>query len=91
MDEIMQRLDRIEKYSIMAAKSVLTVSEAALFMGVTEQTVRNQVRRKEIPAYKPNHNKLYFKKSELEDWMLTNRVRTEDEVKSIAKAYCLTH
>lgn len=86
----MQRLDRIERYSIMAAKSVLTVKEAALFMGVTEQTVRKQVRRKEIPAYKPNQNKLYFKKSELEDWMLSNRVKTEAEVQSEAKAYCLT-
>lgn len=91
MNEIMQRLDRIEMYSIMAAKSVFTVKEAALFMGVTEQTVRNQVRRKEIPAYKPNQNKLYFKKSELEDWMLRNRVKTEAEVQSEAKEYCLTH
>lgn len=91
MNEIIQRLDRIEKYSIIAAKSVLTIKEAAFILGVTEQTVRKKVRNKEIPSYKPDANKLYFKKSELEDWMLSNRVMTKAEVTSKASAYCLTH
>lgn len=90
-EEIKQQLDRIESYAMIAAKSVLNIREAAFILGMTERSIREKVRNHEIPAYKPNINRIYFRKSELEQWMLQNRSKSMAEIHSEATAYCLTH
>lgn len=86
MDEkgIKKQLDRIELYTMLAAKNVLNITEAAFILGMTPQGVRQKVRDREIAAYKPNHNRLYFKKADLEHWMLQNRSRTTEELEKEA-------
>ena len=90
-NEIKKQLDRIEQYSMIAAKSVLNIKEAAFILGMTVQGVRFIARSHEIPCYKPNSHRLYFKKSELEAWMLQNRSKSMAEIESEASAYCFTH
>lgn len=89
--EIKEQLDRIEQYSLIAAKNVLNIKEAAIILGMTVQGVRENVRKHILPFYKPNINLLYFKKSELEDWMMQNRSKSMAEIESEAAAYCVTH
>ena len=89
MDEkgIKKQLDRIELYTMLAAKNVLNITEAAFILGMTPQEVRQKVRDREIAAYKPNHNRLYFKKTDLEHWMLQNRSRTAEELEQAANRH----
>ena len=89
--EIKEQLDRIEQYSLIAAKNVLNIQEAAIILGMTVEGVRYNVRNNRLPYYKPNINRLYFKKSELEDWMMQNRSKSMAEIESEAAAYCTTH
>lgn len=89
--EIKEQLDRIEQYSMIAAKSMLNIKEAAFILGMTVEGVRMNVRNHILPYYKPNINRLYFKKSELEDWMMQNRSKSMAEIESEATAYCATH
>lgn len=89
--EIKEQLDRIEQYSMIAAKTMLTIKEAAFILGMSEEGVRFNVRNHILPCYKPNINRLYFKKSELEDWMMQNRSKSMAEIESEAAAYCVTH
>lgn len=91
LKELKEQLDRIEQYSLIAAKTILTIKEAAIFLGMSTYGVRMNVRNRIIPCYKPNINRLYFKKSELEAWMTQNRRKTMEELKSEATAYCITH
>lgn len=90
-EDIKQQLDRIEQYSILAAKSMLNINEAAFILGLQVRTVRKMVLEHTIPTYKPNRQALYFKKSELEEWMMQNRSKSINEIESEAAAYCLTH
>ena len=90
-EEIKSQLDRIEQYSMIAAKNVLNIKEAAFILGMSVNGVRFIVRQHETPCYKPNVNRLYFKKSALEDWMLQNRSKSMSEIESEAAAYCTTH
>ncbi len=90
-EEIKQQLDRIEQYAQIAAKNVLNIKEAAFILGMSEQSVRSKARNREFACYRPNHNTLYFKKSELEGWMTRNRSKSMLEIESEATAYCLTH
>lgn len=89
--EIKEQLDRIEQYAMIAAKSMLNIKEAAIILGMTIEGVRCLVRNNTLPYYKPNINRLYFKKSELEDWMMQNRSKSMTEIESEAAAYCSTH
>ena len=41
--EIKEQLDRIEQYSLIAAKNVLNINEAAIILGMTVQGVRENV------------------------------------------------
>lgn len=92
-EEIKEQLDRIEQYAQIAAKDVLNLKEASFILGLQPETVRKMVQRHKLACYKPNHNKLFFKKSELEVWMLQNRVSSQAEIESKAEAaaYCATH
>lgn len=82
------KLDRIERLSLIAAKPVLLVEEAAIFTGFSVQHLYRLTSAKAIPHYKKDR-KLYFKKSELEEWMLENRVQTNDEIERQAETYTL--
>ena len=89
--EIKEQLDRIEQYAMIAAKNMLNIKEAAIILGMTVEGVRYLARNNTLPYYKPNVHRLYFKKSELEEWMTQNRMKSMEELKSEAEAYCFTH
>ena len=79
-----EKLDRIERLSLIAAKPVLLVEEAAIFTGFSVQHLYRLTSAKQIPHYKKDR-KLYFKKSELEEWMLEHRVQTNEEIERQAE------
>lgn len=83
---IEERLDRIERLVIIGSKEVLNTSEVAMMLNVAVQTVRNMMHEKSIPYYKRG-GKAFFKKSEIENWMLQERIPTNDEIKSQAATY----
>ena len=47
--------------------------------------------RREIPYYKPNGGKVFYKRSEIESWLLRNRKDTEEEINQKATTYYVTH
>lgn len=81
--DIKSILERIEKYTLLAAKSVLTVKDLSLLIGISEDRIRHLVCGREIPYYKQG-TKVYFKKSEIEDWQLAKRIPTAAELKTLA-------
>ena len=86
-----ETLARIEKYILIGTKNVLNIDEASIVLGVTIRTLRKMVAEHTIPIYKPNQRALYFQKSDLEDWMLQNRVKPQSEIDAEVEAYCITH
>ena len=48
--EIKEQLDRIEQYTLIAAKNVLNIQEAAIILGMTVEGVRYNVRNNTIPC-----------------------------------------
>lgn len=64
----------------MQNDKILTVTEAAALLGCKPTTVYQYVWRKEIPHYKPNKKLLYFKESELLEFMLSKRISSTTEL-----------
>lgn len=81
-----ERLERIERLLIINGKEALTANEAAMFLGITEGRIRHLVSGQEIPYYKRG-NRTFFAKSELERWMLSRRVKTNDEINDQAATH----
>ena len=77
--ELTSKIDRLEKIALLGAKNVLTIDDVALITGFTKG--------QKIPHYKPNGRTLYFKKEEIEDWMLQNKIQTNTEIESAATTY----
>lgn len=86
------KLDRIEINTLLAAKNVLTLEDVVLITGLSKGHIYRLTSTREIPHYKPNgRNKVYFKKSEIEEWLLQNRIATTEEIDNWATTYVATH
>lgn len=84
------RLDRIERLTLISAKAVLDIDEASLFTGFSKGHLYRLTSERQIPHYKKSR-KLYFKKSELEAWLLEDKVLTAEDIDSQAATYVVTH
>lgn len=81
-------LTREDKVLLILGKDVLTIDEASIFLGISKSTLWKYTSQNKIPHYKSG-KRLYFKKSELEEWMLSNKVKTLDEIE--AEALAIVH
>ena len=79
------------KMAALATKEVLTFDEAAAFTGLSKSYLYKLTSTKRVPHYKPAGKVLYFDRSELETWLLQNRVSTADEIAGRAQAYCMAN
>ena len=80
--------DLIAANVISTMKKVLTVDEAAKYMGISKSTLYKMMMRREIPYSKPNGKVCFFDRLELEAWLMSNRMATADELQDKAQAYC---
>lgn len=87
-EEIKERLERLERLTLLGAKNVLTIDEAAAVLGLSKRYIYKLTCKKKIPYYKPGAKLLYFDKNELEAWAKRNRMGTADEAEQKAAAYC---
>lgn len=89
-NQLNQRLDRIERLTMIGAKNVLSLEETAELTGFSVGHLYRLTSQKQIPHFKKNR-KLYFKKSDIEEWMTERRVMTDSEIDSKATTYLATH
>lgn len=86
MIDIEKRLERIEALVAVASKEVLNAHEAAALIGVSSSRIYHMTADREIPHYKKG-NSVSFRKSELEAWMLGEKVPTCSEIEAQARRY----
>ena len=81
MQSIEERLTNLERIN-QGAKTILTLEEVAKYTNYSKSYIYKLTSRREIPCYKPNGKQLYFKRTEREEWLLTNRKMTNKEIES---------
>lgn len=79
-----------EQRNLVAAgcKDVLNIAECALYTGFAQSTIYKLTSENRIPFYKPNGGRIYFKKTELNAWLLRERQMTVTEINRKANAIC---
>ncbi len=85
---IQAQLDRIEQLTLLGVKNILTVHEAAQYIGRTINTLYVMCSRRQIPYYKQGKQN-FFKKSELDEWMTSQKVETASLINERANKYLI--
>lgn len=88
-NELKAQLDRIERNSLLAAKNVLTIDDVSLYTGLSKSYLYRLTSTNEIPFYKGGGKMNYFKRSEIEKWMLRTKVLTKEEAATEAARHDL--
>ncbi len=88
-EELKQMAELIAANTILCTKEVLTTDEAAKYLGVSKSYLYKLTMQQKIPHYKPLGKMCYFNRVELEQWLQTNRVSTDEEISQKAQDYCM--
>jgi len=86
LEEIAQRLDRLETLTALSAKNVLDINDTAELTGYSVKYLRQLIAKRDIPHYRRG-NRLFFNRDEIEDWMMGERVPTKEEMNVRAMGY----
>ena len=84
-----QRLSRIENL-LLEQKTVLNFDEVAEYTGLSKSHLYKLTSTGGIPCYKPTGKKIYFKKDEIDDWLLRNKKLSADELDDMAETHIAT-
>ena len=87
MEFIQKELKEIKellKRQTIQQKKILTIDEAADFLGLSKSCLYKMTSSKKIPHCKPHGKKIYLDRQELEQWVLSSRVtlisESDDEI-----------
>ena len=84
VQEVEHRLEVAENL-LFEAKDVLTVEEAAKFLGLSKSFVYKMTHEGSLPFYKPNGKVCYFEKAALLEWMRSTKVASQKEIEDTAQ------
>jgi excisionase family DNA binding protein len=81
---IESRVSKLEK-SLFVVKNILSFDEASEFLSLSKSYLYKLTSSGQIPHYKPQGKMLYFEKSELENWLRQNPVKTNKQIRQEAE------
>jgi excisionase family DNA binding protein len=90
--KIIERLESIEKLLIeqqTLQKQVLNFNETCKYLELSQSHLYKLTSTGAIPHYKPNGKKIYFQRQELDQWLLRNRMDSQDEIEQQAADYLI--
>jgi excisionase family DNA binding protein len=70
-------------------KDVLNFNEGAKYLDLSASFLYKLTSAGEIPHYKPQGKKIYFKRVELDQWLLRNRVKPRHEIEQEANKHII--
>lgn len=83
-DKILEAIKELKQVTLLGVKEVLDVNDLAALTGLSQARIHRLTSKRLIPYYKPNGGKLFFKKSEINAWLLRNRQDSVSDINSEA-------
>jgi excisionase family DNA binding protein len=95
---ILEKLERLEsllvpgeKIELSPVKEMLTLIEAAEFMGVSKSTLYKMSYNRALPIFKPTGGRIYFKRDDILNYLQQNRIKSNKEIEEAATNYLINH
>jgi excisionase family DNA binding protein len=79
-----EQLETVIRDSLLTQKVALSFEEAKVYLGISESQLYKLTSTRKIPCYKPGGKLLYFRRMDLDNWILSNRRMTSKELKTAA-------
>lgn len=73
----MSNMGKLELYLAIMAKNTLDTNEAAVYLGITPEGLRNQLSG--IPHYKGHNGRNYFRKEELDNYRCAYECKVQEQ------------
>lgn len=70
-----------------SGKEVLTLQEAAQYMGIARSSHYKMTSNQTIPFYRPNGKLIFFEKDDILSWIRRNRVFSTEEIEEEARLH----
>ena len=70
-----------------SGKEVLTLQEAAQYMGIARSSLYKMTSNQTIPFYRPNGKLIFFEKDDILTWIRRNRVFSTEEIEEEARLH----
>ena len=86
LQSIDERLGHIEAL-LLSQKTVFNFDEMANYASLSKSYLYKLTCSGGVPCYKPNGKHIYFSKVEIDQWLLSNRKATKEEIESKAATY----
>ena len=74
IETVQAEIEQLKNMLVINTKEVLTVAECAVYTNHAESYLYKLTSENKIPHYRPHGKKIYFKKSELDEWLLSKPV-----------------
>lgn len=90
MEIILKKLEKLEvliERQYILSKEILTLEEAAEYLQLSKSCLYKMTSSKEVPYYVPGGKKIYFRRIELENWILNSKVNSVNEFDCEAENY----
>jgi excisionase family DNA binding protein len=90
MELFQEQLDRIESLlerQSISSKEVLTLDEASKYLQLSKSCLYKMTANKEIAHYVPGGKKIYFRRTELDNWIFNSKVVSVDELTEDIESY----
>ena len=81
--------NQIPKVPDIASFDLMNINQAVEYIRIAKSTVYKFTASRMIPHFKRG-KKIYFKKSELDEWITKNKVMTKEEIEIKASTYLTT-
>lgn len=88
---ILEKLERIEQLTLLKAKDVFNMDDLALYTGFTKEWLYKLVSRRAIPYYKSGGKMNFFRRADIDAWLLQNRVSSQAEIDAVAAAHVVNN
>lgn len=86
--QILEELRNIKRYTLLHAKTVVDLDDACLLTGLSKSRLYALTSGGKIPYHKsPGGRNIYFDRKELDEWMLSRRFASEEELEQAALTY----
>ena len=82
--ELEKRVRNLEDKSD-SGKEVLTLQEAAQYMGIARSSLYKMTSNQTIPFYRPNGKQIFFERDDILSWIRRNRVFSTEEIEEEAR------
>jgi len=77
--------------SYVCQKETLTVIECVFYTGLKKSYLYKLTHLGQIPHFKPFGGKIFFDRKEIDAWLKSARVKTQDEIEREALSYTSGH